>query len=145
MKTPLAPRFAIARPRVIISRDPAQRAPARRALTIRVLATVLALGATGTFFTGCAATRTSKSTGEYIDDAAITAKLKAAYVRDPVVKALEVNVITYKGIVQLSGFVDSMDQVMRAEQIARNTPGVLGVQNHLELKTNLRPAPATPR
>lgn len=114
-------------------------------MRVGLLATVLTLGVTGTLFTGCAATRTSKSTGEYIDDAAITAKLKAAYVRDPVVKALDVTVITYKGIVQLSGFVDAMDQVMRAEQIARNTPGVLGVQNHLELKTDLRPAPATPR
>lgn len=84
--------------------------------------------------TGCAATATRESTGEYVDDAGITTKVKAAFVRDPVVKALDVKVETFKGVVQLSGFVDTPDQKTRAEQIARNTPGVQNVKNNIAIK-----------
>lgn len=83
---------------------------------------------------GCAGTATRESTGEYVDDSAITAKVKASFVRDPVVKALQVKVDTYKGVVQLSGFVDTPDQKARAEQIARSTPGVQGVTNNIQVK-----------
>lgn len=83
---------------------------------------------------GCAGTATSESTGEYVDDASITAKVKAAFVRDPIVKAMDVKVETFKGVVQLSGFVDTQDQKARAEQIARNIPGVQGVQNNISIK-----------
>lgn len=95
-------------------------------------------GLTTLMIAGCAATPTSKSTGEYVDDAALTVKVKAELFRDPVVKALQVKVDTFKGTVQLNGFVDTAEQRMRAEQIARNTPGVLGVQNQLAVKTDLR-------
>jgi osmotically-inducible protein OsmY len=83
---------------------------------------------------GCAGTATRESTGEYVDDAGITAKVKTAFVRDPVVKALDVKVETFKGVVQLSGFVDTPDQKVRAEQIARNTPGVQSVKNNIAIK-----------
>lgn len=83
---------------------------------------------------GCAGTATRESTGEYVDDAGITAKVKAAFVRDPVVKALDVKVETFKGVVQLSGFVDSAEQKSRAEQIARNTTGVQSVRNNIAVK-----------
>lgn len=106
---------------------------------VRTLAVGLALGATGVVFTGCAGTPTSKSTGEFVDDAAITAKVKAEFVRDPIVKALQVHVDTFKGTVQLHGFVDTVDQRARAEQIARNTPGVVNVQNALTVKTQVAP------
>jgi hyperosmotically inducible periplasmic protein len=83
---------------------------------------------------GCAGTSTRESTGEYVDDAGITTKVKAAFVRDPVVKALDVKVETFKAVVQLSGFVDTPDQKNRAEQIARGTPGVQSVKNNISIK-----------
>jgi hyperosmotically inducible protein len=85
--------------------------------------------------TGCSATPTRQSTGEYIDDAAITTKVKAALVKDPVVKATEVKVDTFKGVVQLSGFVDNNDQKAQAERIAASTAGVMSVKNNITLKT----------
>jgi osmotically-inducible protein OsmY len=84
--------------------------------------------------TGCAGTRTNESTGEYIDDASITTKVKAEFVRDPVVSAMGIKVETFKGVVQLSGFAKNPDEKARAEQIARNTPGVQNVQNNISLK-----------
>lgn len=83
---------------------------------------------------GCAGTSTRESTGEYVDDAAVTAKVKAAFVKDPIVKALQVKVDTFKGVVQLSGFVDTPDQKARAEEIARSTPGVQSVTNQISVK-----------
>src|SRR3954464_16051027 len=84
--------------------------------------------------TGCAGTTTRESTGEYIDDASITTKVKAAFVKDPVVKALQVNVDTFKGTVQLSGFVDTAEQKARAEQVARGINGVSNVKNNITIK-----------
>ncbi|HWL15837.1 MAG TPA: BON domain-containing protein [Opitutus sp.] len=100
------------------------------------LMTVLALGATGVLSlqSGCASTATSQSTGEYIDDKAITAKVKTAFVRDDVVKALQVDVETFKGAVQLSGFVDTAAQKTRAEQIAAGVQGVHSVTNNIIVK-----------
>jgi hyperosmotically inducible periplasmic protein len=86
------------------------------------------------FQTGCAATPTRESTGEYVDDASITTKVKAALVHDPVVKALDVKVETFKGIVQLSGFVDTPDQKSQAEQVARGVAGVQSVKNNISVK-----------
>jgi osmotically-inducible protein OsmY len=90
-------------------------------------------------FQGCAATGTRESTGEYIDDAAITAKVKTALLRDDVVKGLDVQVETFRGSVQLSGFVDSVTQQQRAEDIARATPGVVEVVNNTRLKASNPP------
>src|SRR3954468_858037 len=83
---------------------------------------------------GCSATPTRQSTGEYIDDAAITAKVKAALVKDPVVKAVDVKVDTFKGVVQLSGFVDNNDQRAQAERVTASTAGVMSVKNNIALK-----------
>lgn len=105
---------------------------------ICLIAAVLSFGTVGTLsLAGCASGGIAKSTGEYIDDAAITAKVKGALFQDPIVSGLAVNVDTYKAIVQLNGFVDSPQQKTRAEQIARNVPGVQGVQNKLTVKTNI--------
>jgi hyperosmotically inducible protein len=83
---------------------------------------------------GCAGSRIQESTGEYIDDSAITAKVKAALVKDPDVSALAVNVETYKGVVQISGFVNNEQQIDKAVQDARSVPGVKSVKNSLILK-----------
>lgn len=84
--------------------------------------------------TGCAGTTTRESTGEYVDDASITTKVKAAFVKDPTVKALDVKVETFKGSVQLSGFVNTAEEKSRAEQIAAGIPGVAKVTNNITLK-----------
>lgn len=109
-------------------------------LSLPTLVTLLALGGTvATFSTGCAGTATRESTGEYIDDATTTTKVKAAFVKDPLVKALDVKVDTFKGTVQLSGFVDTAEQKTRAEQIAAGIQGVTSVKNNITLKTaNIR-------
>lgn len=106
-------------------------------LSLRTAAALAVLaGSVGfaTLQTGCSSTPTQKSTGEYIDDAAITTKVKAALIKDPVVKATEVKVETFKGTVQLSGFVDNNDQKAQAERIAAGIAGVMGVRNDIALK-----------
>lgn len=100
------------------------------------LTAILALGAGGLLSlpTGCAGTATRQSTGEYVDDASVTAKVKAAFVKDPVVKAMQVDVTTFKGNVQLSGFVDTAEQKARAGQIAAGVQGVTNVTNNITIK-----------
>jgi len=77
----------------------------------------------------CAPTPTREGTGEYIDDSLITSKVKAAFAADPSVKATQVKVETFKGTVQLSGFVDSRESAEKAVEIARNVKGVKSVKN----------------
>jgi osmotically-inducible protein OsmY len=77
----------------------------------------------------CAPTPTREGTGEYIDDSVITGKVKAAFAADPTVKATQVQVETFKGTVQLSGFVDSRESAQRAVEIARGVKGVKSVKN----------------
>ncbi len=103
--------------------------------SIRLIA-LLAIGAGGVLSlpTGCAGTATRKSTGEYVDDAAITAKVKTAFVKDEIVKAMQVDVTTFKGNVQLSGFVDTAQQKARAGQIAASIEGVTNVTNNISVK-----------
>lgn len=103
-------------------------------MSVPTLIALLALGSAAAFQTGCAGTATRASTGEYIDDTATTAKVKAAFVKDPLVKAIDVGVETFKGTVQLSGFVDSAEQKARAEEIAKTVQGVTAVKNNLTLK-----------
>lgn len=79
----------------------------------------------------CASTRTHESTGEYIDDSVITTKVKTLLARDDFFKSFQIGVETYKGIVQLSGFVNSQQAVDKAGQIARSVQGVNSVKNHL--------------
>lgn len=83
---------------------------------------------------GCAGTETSQSTGEMIDDAAITTRVKTALIRSEQVDANDVNVETYKGVVQLNGFVDSRAEASAAVKVARDVAGVEDVQDNLEVK-----------
>lgn len=83
---------------------------------------------------GCASTATQKGTGEYIDDAVITTKVKAALVEDPLTKAYQIDVDTYKGVVQLSGFVATQAEANRAGAVARGVQGVTSVKNDIRLK-----------
>lgn len=83
---------------------------------------------------GCAGSATRQSTGQYIDDATITTKVKAAFASDDVVRARDVQVETFKGRVQLSGFVDNSEQKDRAERIARTVNGVQDVTNNITIK-----------
>lgn len=84
---------------------------------------------------GCASSNpTSKTAGEYVDDAVITTKVKAAFAADPTVKATEINVETYKGDVQLSGFVAEPRDAQRAVEIARGVQGVSSVKNDIRVK-----------
>ena len=83
---------------------------------------------------GCAGTQTKSSTGEYITDSWITTKVKAALVEDPTVKASEVNVETFKGTVQLSGFVSNQAAISQASVVARGIQGVTAVKNDIRLR-----------
>jgi len=87
-----------------------------------------------TAFLGCASTPTREGTGEYFDDSAITTRVKAAIFDDPSLKVLQINVETFKGEVQLSGFVDSAQNVRRAGEVARSVKGVKSVKNDLIVK-----------
>ena len=82
----------------------------------------------------CAGTRTKESTGEYVDDSLITSKVKAALVNDPDTKAREIGVETFKGVVQLSGFVGTSGEKEKAGEIARKVKGVAGVKNNIVVK-----------
>ena len=85
-------------------------------------------------FAACAGTRTSESTGEYVDDSVITTKIKALLAEDDFLKSFQISVETFKGIVQLSGFVNSQQAVSKAGQIARSVQGVKSVKNDLIVK-----------
>ncbi len=97
----------------------------KSALTAALLAALLA---------ACSGSPTRESTGEFIDDTAITTKVKAAFIEDKDVKATGVKVETFKGNVQLSGFADSPAEIDRAVQVASQVPGVRTVRNDIRLK-----------
>ncbi|HEX6928956.1 MAG TPA: BON domain-containing protein [Gammaproteobacteria bacterium] len=82
----------------------------------------------------CAGGGTEKSTGELIDDAAVTARVKTALIRDDSLDANDINVETYKGTVQLSGFVDDRSDIDEAEELASNVEGVRNVRNDLRYR-----------
>ena len=86
------------------------------------------------FFTGCAATSTQESTGEYIDDSVITTKVKGAIFNDPALKSAEINVETFRGVVQLSGFVSSQSDINRAIEVAGGVDGVQSIRNDMRIK-----------
>ena len=83
---------------------------------------------------GCAGSRHQESTGDYIDDAAITAKVKAEIFNDPMLKVFQISVESFKGVVQLSGFVDSANASARAAEVAKSVGGVHAVKNSLIVK-----------
>jgi hyperosmotically inducible protein len=86
----------------------------------------------------CASTRTQKSAGEQVDDTVTTAAVKAALIADPTTKAHQIDVETFKGTVQLNGFVDSAASKERATEVARDQKGVTAVRNNLTVKTTER-------
>ena len=83
---------------------------------------------------GCASTSTREGTGEYVDDTVITAKVKASIFNEPTIKASEINVETFKGEVQLSGFVAQPGDAVKAAEIARGVKGVTSVKNDVRVK-----------
>ncbi|HSV35208.1 MAG TPA: BON domain-containing protein [Ramlibacter sp.] len=87
-----------------------------------------------TALAGCASTQKQESTGQYVDDTAITAKVKAAIFSEPTLKSAEINVETFKGRVQLSGFVTSRANIDRAVVVAQGVSGVTSVGNDMRVK-----------
>ena len=83
---------------------------------------------------GCAGTSTKEGTGEYVDDTVITSKVKTAIFNEPTLKSAEFNVETFKGTVQLSGFVKHQADINKAAEVARGVAGVKSVKNDLRLK-----------
>ncbi len=100
---------------------------AQRLATMLFAASLLAVA-------GCASTQTKEGTGEYVDDTVITAKVKASIFNEPTIKASEINVETYKGVVQLSGFVAQPGDALKAVEIARGVKGVTSVKNDVRVK-----------
>jgi osmotically-inducible protein OsmY len=87
-----------------------------------------------TIFLGCASTPQQEGTGEYVDDTVITTKVKAAILGEPSLKSSEINVETFKGVVQLSGFVNSPADINTAVEVARRVKGVTSVKNDMRAK-----------
>jgi len=83
---------------------------------------------------GCASTSTQEGTGEFVDDTVITTKVKAAIFDEPSLKSTEINVETFKGVVQLSGFVSSEANKDKAVELARGVNGVKSVKDDMRLK-----------
>lgn len=102
-------------------------------LSLKPLAVALALGSM--FALGaCAESGPKQSTGQYLDDTAITSKVKAKILQDEDLKVLQIGVTTYNGTVQLSGFVDTAAAKARASQVVRTVEGVRAVENDLVVK-----------
>lgn len=83
---------------------------------------------------GCASTSQKEGAREYIDDSVITTKVKAAVLNEPTLKSMEINVETFKGVVQLSGFVNSQSDINKAVEITRSVKGVSSVKNDMRVK-----------
>jgi osmotically-inducible protein OsmY len=111
--------------------------PSKKGAIMKVvqrLATAVFTASLALTMVACSSTPTRESTGEYIDDAAITAKVKAAIFNEPTLKSTEINVETFKGDVQLSGFVAQPQDAQRAAEVARGIKGVTSVKNDLRVK-----------
>lgn len=101
---------------------------------IRNYLTLLLLAIALVSVVGCSSTTKQESTGEYLDDSVITTKVKTAIFREPTLKSAEINVETFKGVVQLSGFVNSQSDINMAVGIAQGIKGVTSVTNAMRLK-----------
>jgi osmotically-inducible protein OsmY len=99
-------------------------------IVIRFLVVLIMIAA----FVACASTPKQESTGEYIDDSVITTKIKTKLATDDFLKSFQIGVESRKGIVQLSGFVNSQDAVDKAGKIASGVEGVKSVKNNLIVK-----------
>ncbi len=103
---------------------------ATNSMAVRIAVLVLTA-----FLAACAPTRTSRGTGEVVDDATITAKVKTEIARDTTLgEALAINVDTYRGVVSLAGFVDNREQAREAVRVARTVDGVKQVKDNLQIK-----------
>ena len=100
---------------------------------LKILTRVLAITSI-VLAVGCAGSPKQEATGEYIDDAVITTKVKAAIFNEPTLKSMEINVETFKGRVQLSGFVSTQANASTAINVARGVTGVLDVKDDMRLK-----------
>ena len=96
--------------------------------------TALLAAATMMFMLGCASTTKHEGTGEYVDDTVITSKVKAKILDEPGLKSAEINVETFKGVVQLSGFVSTQANINKAAELARGVAGVKSVKNDMRVK-----------
>lgn len=97
-------------------------------------ATALIAILTAVGIAGCAATAKHESTGEYVDDTVLTTKVKKEIFDEPGLKSAEINVETFKGVVQLSGFVSSQENANTAVRVAKNVKGVTSVKNDMRVK-----------
>lgn len=95
---------------------------------------ILLLGVVSVLAVACAGTETKSSTGEYIDDSVITAKVKTALLNSPKVSGLSIDVSTFRGEVQLSGFADTREERAEAGRLAKTVPGVRSVKNDIRVK-----------
>ena len=111
-----------------------RRMRVKRTVTGLAVAFCLALPVCVGGLTGCAGDRYERSTGEYIDDKGLTMRVKSALHDSPEYKFSDVDVVSFKGTVQLSGFVNSSDQKRKATQIAQNVQGVKDVENNITVK-----------
>jgi len=101
---------------------------------LRSISYFVAVAVLGLSLGACAMFSGRETTGQYVDDTTITTKVKAQIFDDPTLKVLQVNVETMKGVVQLSGFVDSKQSEARAVSIARQVKGVVSVKDDLVVK-----------
>ena len=106
----------------------------KKASRIRLVLVLVVALAAGTTISACTSSRTSESTGEYVDDSVITAKVKAELLNDTGLKSFDIGVETFKDVVQLSGFVNSDQVKTRAGVVAAGVAGVRSVRNNLVVK-----------
>lgn len=103
-------------------------------MTRLIQAFVLAIAVTAGA-SGCAVTSGQESTGQYVDDSAITTRVKTRFAKDPTVSAMRIKVQTMKGVVQLSGFAKTDAERQQAEQLASTVPGVQKVENGIQVES----------
>ena len=107
-------------------------------MNVRKLTSFAAAAIVGLSLAACAGTATTKSTGDVVDDAWIATKVKSKLIDDPVTKARDIQVETFKGTVQLAGYADNQAEIDRAVSLAQNTQGVKSVRNNITLKSTTR-------
>jgi len=111
----------------------ASATPDRHSIAPRRAAAVVALAIAALASAGCGVFRAQESPSAYVDDSAVTARVKTALIKSPGVKASEIDVHTYRGVVALDGVVDNEQMLDRAKKIARDTPGVSSVHSTLQV------------
>jgi len=133
--------IATRRPPIVLERGAAYRGitvsttiPKESHMITRLAIAAMVAATTLVTATGCAVERHQETVGSYVDDSAVTTKVKAKFAEDPTVSAMAIKVDTMKGVVQLSGFAKSPEERMMAERLARDTNGVTSVRNDIIVK-----------